>query len=138
MARNWHGKHNAPFGVHITLDGYNGCPARLSDFDHIKQCLSELPTQLGMHKLVEPTVLEVGELSLKDPGGITGFVLIAESHISIHTFPRRGFLSADVYTCQGTLKKQWIRSFFARSFGLKDIETNYLIRGSCYPKSNIA
>jgi S-adenosylmethionine decarboxylase len=91
-----------------------------------------------MHKLVEPTVLEVGELSPKDPGGITGFVLIAESHISIHTFPRRGFLSADVYTCQGTLKEQWIRNFFARSFGLKDIETNYLIRGSYYPQSNIA
>ena len=56
-----------------------------------------------MHKLIEPIVVEVGQLSDKDPGGLSGYVLIAESHISIHTFPLRGFVSADVYTCQNSL-----------------------------------
>lgn len=125
------------FGVHMMLDGYNGCPERLADFERIESYLRNLPAQLGMHKLMEPSVVEVGELSPKDPGGITGFVLIAESHISIHTFPQRRFLSADVYTCQEALDQHRIKELFSSAFRLEDVETNYLIRGTRYPRHNI-
>lgn len=125
------------FGVHMTLDGYNGCSARLGDFDYIARFLRDLPAQLSMHSLMDPTLIEVGELSPKDPGGITGFVLIAESHISIHTFPLRRFLSADVYTCQNALDQQRIKDHFAGAFVLEDVETNYLIRGTRYPRANM-
>lgn len=40
----------------------------------------------------------------KGPGGWSGFAVIQESHISIHTFPERGFLSADVYTCRNNFR----------------------------------
>ena len=90
----------------------------LADADHIRARLSELPELLGMHKLIEPIVVEVGELSDKDPGGLSGYVLIAESHISIHTFPLRGFVSADVYTCQNSLDAERIRRYFEEAFGL--------------------
>lgn len=125
------------FGVHLTLDGYGGAQYLLADRDHVLACLSELPERLGMHKLAEPFLVELDHHSDKDPGGVSGFVLIAESHISIHTFPLRGFVSADVYTCQNSLDTDRIRAYFEDRFGLQDVEINLIRRGTRYPKFNI-
>jgi S-adenosylmethionine decarboxylase len=129
---------NAPgFGVHLTLDGYGGCQHLLGDGNHVLACLSELPERLGMHKLAEPFLVELGDHSAKDPGGVSGFVMIAESHISIHTFPLRGFVSADVYTCQNSLDTQEICRYFADAFALQDLEINLVRRGTRYPQHNM-
>ena len=125
------------FGVHLTLDGYGRARARLADLDTVRDVLSELRELLGMHKLLPPTVLEVSHLSDKDPGGLSGYVLIAESHIAIHTFPLRGFVSADVYTCQNSLDFERIRAYFEERFALEDVETNLIRRGTRYPQYNI-
>jgi S-adenosylmethionine decarboxylase len=125
------------FGVHLTLDGYGGCQHLLGDGKHVLACLNELPERLGMHKIAEPSLVELGDLSPKDPGGVSGFVMIAESHISIHTFPLRGFVSADVYTCQNSLDTEQICEYFAEAFGLQDLETNLVRRGTRYPQHNI-
>ncbi len=127
----------AGFGVHLTLDGYGGCREKLADGAHVLACLGELPERLGMHKLTEPFLVELGHHSDKDPGGVSGFVLIAESHISIHTFPLRGFVSADVYTCQNHLDSERICQYFADAFELQDLEINLVRRGTRYPEHNI-
>ena len=125
------------FGVHLTLDGYGGAQHLLADADRVLSCLSALPERLGMHKLAEPVLIELGHHSPKDPGGVSGFVIIAESHISIHTFPLRGFVSADVYTCQNTLDTEQICQYFAEAFDLQDLEINLVRRGTRYPQHNI-
>ena len=125
------------FGVHLTLDGYGGCQHLLGDGKHVLACLNELPERLGMHKIAEPSLVELGDHSPKDPGGVSGFVMIAESHISIHTFPLRGFVSADVYTCQNSLDTERICQYFAEAFGLQDLEINLVRRGTRYPQRNI-
>jgi S-adenosylmethionine decarboxylase len=125
------------FGVHLTLDGYGGSAQLLADGRHVLACLSELPERLGMHKLAEPFLIELGPHSAKDPGGVTGFVIIAESHISIHTFPLRGFVSADVYTCQNSMDTQEICQYFADAFALQDLEVNLVRRGTRYPEHNV-
>jgi len=84
------------FGVHLMIDGYDGSATKLADQAYIRKLLNTLPDQLGMHKIADPVVVQVGPQNQKDPGGLSGFVLIAESHISLHTFPLRGFISADV------------------------------------------
>ena len=112
-------------------------PHLLADGDHVLACLGELPERLGMHKLAEPFLVELGHHSPKDPGGVSGFVMIAESHISIHTFPLRGFVSADVYTCQDSLDTEQICRYFADAFGLQDLEINLVRRGTRYPQHNI-
>lgn len=125
------------FGLHLTLDGYGGSRDLLADRNHVLACLGELPDRLGMHKLAEPFLVELGHRSDKDPGGVSGFVLIAESHISIHTFPLRGFLSADVYTCQDSLDTERICRYFEDAFALQDLEINVVRRGTRYPKDDI-
>ncbi len=126
------------FGEHITLDGYGGSAELLNDEALVKRLLNELPKELGMNALIEPLVVFAPENDLKDPGGWSGFVIIAESHISIHTFPKRGFISADVYTCQNGLDQEKIKRYFIDLFDLKDLEVNFVIRGTKYPEKNIS
>ena len=121
------------FGLHLTLDGYGGSPERLGDRRVVRAWLDELPDALGMQKLIEPCLVEVDARNEKDPGGITGFMLIAQSHLSIHTFPRRRFLTADVFTCQDHLDYESIRQSLISTFELGDVETHLIPRGTRYP-----
>ena len=125
------------FGLHLTLDGYHGDPKRLGDPEVVRAWLDQLPDALGMHKLIRPCLVEVGAQNEKDPGGVTGFVLIAQSHLSVHTFPRRRFLSADVYTCQDHLDHERIRGSLIATFGLGDVESHLIERGTRYPLVNL-
>src|SRR3989344_5879458 len=88
------------FGEHITIDGYGGGRGKLNSKKLVFRCLTELPQLLGMHTLIDPVTVWAEPNGKKDPGGWSGFVIIAESHISIHTFPGRQFMSADVYSCR--------------------------------------
>ena len=89
-----------------------------------------------MHKLADPVVYLAPANNKKDPGGWSGFVIIAESHISIHTFPGRSFLSADIYTCKNGMDLEFIISYFKNAFDLKEIEQNFIKRGTKYLNKN--
>lgn len=125
------------FGQHLTLDGYGGDPDILDDKDVIFRVLNELPGKLGMKKMGEPVIRHTEGNDLKDPGGWTGIVLIEESHISIHTFAKRKFISADVYTCTDKFDTDFTIKYFEDVFKLTDVETNHILRGSRYPKENL-
>lgn len=125
------------FGEHLTIDGYGGDKNKLDDDSLVTDCLRELPEKLGMKILFGPQVIHAPNNDEKDPGGWTGFVVIAESHISIHTFPLRGFVSIDVYTCKNGMDTDFVSEYFKEKFDLKDIEKNFIKRGTCYPDQNI-
>ncbi|BFT95027.1 MAG: adenosylmethionine decarboxylase [Minisyncoccus archaeiphilus] len=126
------------FGEHFTIDGYEGNFDKLNNADLVKDCLNDLPEKLKMKKLAEPEVyFAAGDPNTKDLGGWSGFVVIAESHISIHTFPHRGFVSIDVYTCKSGMDRDFVSDYFIKIFDLKDIETNFIVRGTKYPVRRI-
>lgn len=127
----------AHFGEHITIDGYGGDPKRLDDEEAVLSTLTELCDALRMRPLLKPIVVSAPDNHIKDPGGWSGFVIIAESHISIHTFPKRRFLSADVYTCQNGMDEKFVTDFFKKKFKLKSVETHFLKRGLKYPARNL-
>lgn len=117
------------FGTHLTLDGYLGNRALLDSMERVFAVLDQLPEALGMHKIITPYVIRCAGNDKKDPGGISGFVMIAESHISIHTFPGRRFVSIDVYTCQDDLDVDKALAAFKKAFRLGEIETQVIKRG---------
>lgn len=121
------------FGTHLTLDGYGGDPAKLNDMQLVFTSLNDLPELLDMKKIITPYVVYYPGNGKKDMGGYSGMVMIAESHISIHTFPEQGFASIDVYTCQGDLDAKTARNYFARQFGIKEWEQHIIKRGTKYP-----
>jgi len=99
--------------------------------------LVELPQQLGMDRLSDPYVFRAEDNAIKDPGGWSGIVVIAESHISIHTFPKRKFVSIDVYTCTNGIDREFIKKYFTGIFDIEEIEENFVKRGIKYPAFNV-
>lgn len=125
------------FGVHILFDGYSCDSTLLSNFEHLKNILLAIPEQMVMNTISEPVVVEVGPQNHRDPGGISGFVMIAESHISFHTFPKKGFVTADIYTCQNDIDSEKFITLFAAAFGTSDYDTQVIERGLRYPTEDI-
>ncbi|MEI6022718.1 MAG: S-adenosylmethionine decarboxylase [bacterium] len=125
------------FGEHFMLDGYGGDITLLNSKALVLGALNDLPEKLGMKKLAQPVVYFAEDLSQKDPGGWSGFVVIAESHISIHTFAARGFVSIDAYTCKNGMDCTFIEKYFVDLFKLKNTETNFVKRGTRYPSFNL-
>ncbi|PIN84875.1 MAG: adenosylmethionine decarboxylase [Candidatus Diapherotrites archaeon CG11_big_fil_rev_8_21_14_0_20_37_9] len=87
-------------GTHLMLDTFGCSKKALGNQELIKEFLSRLPEELGMKKLIQPYLVAYPGGDSWDRGGITAIMLIAESHISIHTFPEDGFFTADVYSCK--------------------------------------
>lgn len=125
------------FGIHFMLDGYGASLESLTDRMKLTKMLVEIPLSMNMHAISDPVVVEVGPNNRKDPGGLSGFVLIAESHISFHTFPKRGFVTIDVYTCQDILDTNKLLSLFTDAFKFKEVDTYVQRRGIKYPSTNI-
>jgi len=129
----------ANFGMHLMLDAYGANEEPLNDMRTVYRFLDVLPSKIGMHKLANPIVVDaLPTNSGKDPGGVTGFVLIAESHISIHTFPRRKFFTLDLYSCNNFDQDvDTILSFIKETFGFEEKELRVVKRGLKYPMMNL-
>lgn len=125
------------FGLHLTLDGYGGPKEKLADIKLVKRVLNQLPQLLRMHKISPVRVIWYDGGKNHQDCGASGFVMIAESHISIHTFSEKGFLTADVYSCKPFDTEKTIE-FFKKEFELKDLEINVVKIGLKFPRSEIS
>ena len=77
---------------HILFE-LEGCPyPTLNDEEHVKFCL------FHASEASHSKVLKV-ETQKFVPHGVTGFALLAESHLSIHTWPEKGVAYCDIFTC---------------------------------------
>ena len=100
----------------------------------MREFLDEYPANLGMTKITEPEVLEYHGPNPAD-NGISGFVIIAESHISVHTFPHRDYVNIDVFSCKSFDHEQALAD--ARSlFNLSRVKTWLLDRGLEWADAN--
>ncbi len=116
--------------MHLIMDGYGGNAQKLEDAEQIYQLLDRYPDEIGMIKISPPKVSKyVG--SKPEDWGISGFVLIAESHISIHTFPERHYINIDIFSCKEFDAEQAIKEL-QEHFGLSEVKTFILNRGLEY------
>ena len=130
-------KTTLPFGLHVTLDMYDCSPEVLNDKHLVLTILNTLPERLGMRKLIEPVVTFAQPNGKRDPGGWSGFVMIQESHISIHTFIQRRFVTVDIYSCKQFDAQESIH-YLKSVFKTTDVECALVVRGKKYPAQDIA
>ncbi len=125
----------AQFGLHLMLDAYEGDKEKLNDMARVFRFLRDLPARIGMHTLMPPVVLEAQDTGTGfDTGGYTGVVIIAESHISIHTFPDKGFFTMDVYSCSDFASEvDEIMNYTKETFGFGKHELQIVKRGLEFP-----
>ena len=81
-------------GIHLLGEWY-GCPAHTPEFTRAESLRSTC-----LRAVEEAGLTVVGERFYQfEPQGVTGTVLLAESHLAIHTWPEHGFVTVDVYVC---------------------------------------
>jgi S-adenosylmethionine decarboxylase len=124
------------FGKHLTIDAYNCDVNVLANMQALFSFLDTLPEKIGMRKITTPYVIECAGNDKKDCGGISGFVMIAESHISLHTFPEKQYLTMDVYSCT-MFDEGPVISIIKDFFKYKKLEKHVIIRGKDFPRENL-
>ena len=85
--------------MHLAIDGFGADPETLKDVDAVYRFLDEYPSAIGMTKMIPPQVYTYRG-RIPEDWGVSGFVLIAESHISVHTFPDRRYMNIDIFSCK--------------------------------------
>ena len=105
-------------GRHLIAE-YYGCHApTLDDVDSIRSFMLQAARAVGANIL--------GDMfHTFEPHGVSGSVVIAESHLSIHTWPENGYVAVDIYTCGGLDPRPGFellgQSLQAKSFRVQEI-----------------
>ena len=84
-------------GLHLLLELKECNPRLLDDLDHVRSVLYGAAEGVGAHVVGE-------SFHQFSPQGVTGILSIAESHISIHTWPEYNYAAADIFTCGSTFQ----------------------------------
>jgi S-adenosylmethionine decarboxylase len=106
-------------GVHLIIDLHGA--RRLNDLDHIDAVLRKCAEAAGA------TLLHI-HLHRFQPDGVSGVAVLAESHISIHTWPEAGYAALDVFMC-GDTKPERCVPILKEAFAAKRVGVNELLRG---------
>ena len=116
-------------GKHILIDVKNIDSDKLKVVEHIKPFINFVVDELKLNV--------VGECSHQfekdnNPYGVTMVYLLAESHLSIHTFVDEGKITLDLFTCNISLDDRNIKRMICDYFGVNflNIDMNYFTRGS--------
>ena len=114
------------------MDMYGCNKKKLKDVTFVFNFLDELPSMIGMTKIMPPYTFSYSGLKPED-WGVSGIVLIAESHISMHTFPEKNYVSLDIFSCKD-FDAEAAADIIASKFEAKNYEKNFFMRGRHFPK----
>ena len=124
------------FGLHVTIDA-SGCNKRkLASVTLVYDILNKLPEKIGMTKMTLPYVVKWLDKFAHGTEGISGFVMIAESHISIHTFPDQDYVFMDIFSCR-EFDAELVIKYLTRAFESTKYDRHILKRGVDFPQKFI-
>src|SRR5712692_11885947 len=114
--------------VHLMLELY-GCDRQLlSNEPLIRRVLDEYPGRVAMER-VSPVHLYDIDTSNPLDAGLSGFVVIAQSHISLHAWPEYSEVDIDICSCKEFSQEDAI-AFAKQMFQTDDVESHFVVRGS--------
>jgi len=102
-------------GLHLIIDGQTAVPLTVA---RVQRFLYHFPRLIGVRRITEPEVLS-------QKGGVCGIVIIAESHIAVHT--RGTQVMADIFSCLGFDADQVLKAA-KRLLGLVECRTRVIER----------
>lgn len=109
-------------GVHYILE-LSGCdPDIINDLEKVKDILTKAAIKANAE------ILEV-VFHKFTPQGVSGVVVISESHLSVHTWPEHSYAALDIYTCGKYTMPQKACDYIRESFKAKDTFLTTLSRG---------
>jgi len=113
-------------GQQVILDLYECAPARLDDLPWVQSTLVNAARAAGA------TIVEVVFHKFA-PWGISGVVVLAESHLAILIWPENRYVAIDAFTCGDAVRPELASAFLARAFGAKYSVQRRFVRGGAIP-----
>ena len=109
-------------GSHLLLELKDCNPELLNDLSFVRRAMIKAARDVGA------TI--VGESFHRfSPQGVTGILAIAESHISIHTWPEYGYAAADIFTCGDSFEPSKAAELLVQRIGAQDHSITEVKRG---------
>ncbi len=109
-------------GTHLLLELKNCKKNTLGDLYFVETALLDAAME------AKATVVEY-KFHEFNPFGISGMVIIAESHLSVHTWPEYDYAAIDIFTCGNLIKPQEAAEFLINRFGSKEPQIMEIKRG---------
>lgn len=122
MSENTKNPSPKHLGNHLLVELYNCDVALLNDPQKIESFMKEAAEASGA------TIVSV-HTNLFNPHGVSGVVIIAESHITIHTWPEYGYAAVDAFTCGDSVDTMKVAEVFGERLGAKSTEVQIFKRG---------
>lgn len=113
-------------GTHLLVELRDCNPKIIKDLAKVKNAL------VSAAKEAKATIVDISFHEF-NPFGISGMVIIAESHLSIHTWPEYSYAAVDIFTCGDLIKPEVAASFLIKEFESKTPSIVELKRGILSP-----
>jgi S-adenosylmethionine decarboxylase len=109
-------------GRHVISELWGCDSEKLNDMNFIEQLFVEAALKAGA---------EIREVAFHKfaPHGVSGVVIISESHLTIHSFPEHGYASIDVYTCGDRIDPNVAADYISEALGATKRENLEVPRG---------
>ncbi len=109
-------------GKHILAE-YKGCDESIiNDIKSVEKVMIEAAKAAGA------TVID-SSFHRFEPHGVSGVVIISESHLAIHTWPEHSYASVDIFTCGECMDPKISYEFLKSAFKTKDATSKTILRG---------
>ncbi len=110
-------------GVEWVIDGSNASPDALRSLELVTRFMNEVVVALKL-TLAKPALYH----QFPPPSGLTGMLLLMESHMTIHTFPEHGAFTINLYCCKARPEYDWAKVLH-QFFDAKNVTITRFDRG---------
>lgn len=117
-----------PLGEHYLIELYECEKEVLNNLGVVTETMQEAA------RLAGATIIDE-RFHRFSPQGVSGVVVIAESHLSIHTWPELGYAALDLFTCNHELNIHSALDLLRQTFQTDSVEVRYLQRGILNPEN---
>lgn len=126
-------QHLGPyFGLHLLIDSFGSPDWIIWSKDLVKSFLRNSIEIAEMTLIHGPEVFEYRSKNLVD-SGVSGEAILAESHVTVHTTERHGFITSDLYSCN-TFDESEIITLFEQTFQPESVQWKLIKRGEGFWK----
>ncbi|PIT92811.1 MAG: adenosylmethionine decarboxylase [Candidatus Harrisonbacteria bacterium CG10_big_fil_rev_8_21_14_0_10_42_17] len=115
---------NQHLGTHVIAEFF-GCNKTLENAERVSEYIKAAVIQCGATILHE-------KFHKFSPQGLTGYLLLAESHASIHTWPEHNYAAVDIFTCGTTINPHTAIEYLKEKLCTNDVEIKTILRGDVY------
>lgn len=109
-------------GKHIIVELSGCCQEQINEVNNVQKIMLEA-AQKANANVIKSVFHKFS------PVGVSGVVVISESHLSIHTWPELGYAAIDIYTCGNSTKPFRACYYLAQKFKAQKIKATYILRG---------